>query len=356
MNRTNFDAATERRRFLQGAGALAAAAALPGCIGSSAEEVAVYSSLDREFSDPVLRDFAASTAIATLPKYDVESTKTVGLVNLLIEERARPRCDLFWNNEILHALRLEREGLLATYASPVRDAYPAWASSPDRTWQGFAARARVFLVNKDLARESGFVPASIRDLADERHAGKCSIAKPLFGTTASHAAVLFAMWGEDEAKTFFQGVQRTAKVLSGNRQVAASVAAGETLFGLTDTDDAAVEIAAGAPVEIVYPDQAEGRMGTLLIPNTLCLIKGGPHPENAEKLFDWLLDPQIEARLAEGESQQIPMHRDCTARPALLPTPEPKWAEPDFAAAADAWDDAAAFLRDLFVDAKGSQD
>lgn len=352
MTETTFNPILARRSFLQGAGALAAAAALPGCLRSSAEEVVVYSSLDREFSDPVLRDFAATTGIATLPKYDVESTKTVGLVNLLIEERGRPRCDLFWNNEILHALRLEREGLLESYASPARDAYPAWASSPDRTWQGFAARARIFLVNKDLAQESGFRPTTIRDLSDDRHAGRCSIAKPLFGTTASHAAVLFAMWGEDEAKTFFQGVQRTAKVLSGNRQVAASVAAGETLFGLTDTDDAAVEIAAGAPVEIVFPDQAESQMGTLLIPNTLCLMKGGPHPANAQRLFDWLLDPQIEARLAEGESQQIPLHRDCTARPALLPTPEPKWAEPDFAAAAEAWDEAAAFLRDSFLDAK----
>lgn len=352
MARTICDEALDRRRFLQGAGALATIATLPGCLGSSAEEVVVYSSLDREFSEPVLQDFAASTGIATLPKYDVESTKTVGLVNLLIEERARPRCDLFWNNEILHALRLEREGLLETYASPVRDAFPAWASSPNRTWQGLAARARVFLVNKDLAKESGFRPTTIRDLADERHAGRCSIAKPLFGTTASHAAVLCAMWGKDEAQEFFVGVHRTAKVLSGNRQVAASVASGETVFGLTDTDDAAVEIAAGAPVEIVFPDQAEGRMGTLLIPNTLCLIKGGPHPENARKLFDWLLDPQIEARLAEGESQQIPLHGDCTARPALLPTPVPKWAEPDFAAAADAWDEAATFLRDLFVDAE----
>jgi iron(III) transport system substrate-binding protein len=160
------------------------------------------------------------------------------------------------------------------------------------------------------------------------------------------------MWGADEAQRFFEGVHRTAKVLSGNRQVAASVASGETLFGWTDTDDAAVEIAAGAPVEIVYPDQAADEMGTLLIPNTLCLIKGGPHPENARKLFDWLLDPQIEARLAKGESRQIPLHRDAKARPDVLPTPVPRWAEPDFALAADAWDEAAKFLRDLFVDAE----
>lgn len=346
--------AIARRRFLKTAGALAATASLPGCLGSSEQEVVVYSALDREFSDPVLQDFAGETGIATLPKYDVESTKTVGLVNLLIEEQARPRCDLFWNNEILHALRLQREGLLESYASPRRDGFPAWASSPDQTWQGFAARARVLLFNKALADESGLRPTSIHDLADRRFVGQCSIAKPLFGTTASHAAVLFAMWGAEEARRYFEGVRRTAKVLSGNRQVAASVASGETLFGLTDTDDAAVEIAAGAPVEIVYPDQAGGQMGTLLIPNTLCLIKGGPHPENARKLFDWLLAPQIEARLAEGESRQIPLHSDCDARPDVLPTPTPRWAEPDFPAAADAWDDAARFLRDLFVDAESN--
>ena len=52
------------------------------------------------------------------------------------------------------------------------------------------------------------------------------------------------------------------------------MASGELAFGLTDTDDALEEMAAGMPVAIVYPDQAEGEFGTLFIPNTLALVNG----------------------------------------------------------------------------------
>jgi len=37
-------------------------------------------------------------------------------------------------------------------------------------------------------------------------------------------------------------------------------------------------------------------MGTLFIPNTLAIIKGGPNPEAARQLVDYLLSPEVEAR------------------------------------------------------------
>ena len=46
------------------------------------------------------------------------------LVNALIQEQARPRCDLFWNNEILHTLRLEKMGLLAPYRTDRAAGFP----------------------------------------------------------------------------------------------------------------------------------------------------------------------------------------------------------------------------------------
>ena len=85
-------------------------------------------------------------------------------------------------------------------------------------------------------------PKSIRDLTDPQWYERCAIAKPLFGTTATHAACLFAAWGDAEAKEFLGGVKRNARIMSGNKQVAEAVAAGTLAFGLTDTDDALVEI------------------------------------------------------------------------------------------------------------------
>src|SRR3954469_23453500 len=137
--------------------------ALAGCWNTSSEEVVVYSALDREFAEPVLNEFSRNSGIRVLAKYDDESTKTVGLTNALMQEAGRPRCDVFWNNEIINTLRLEQKGLLEAYHSPVADGYPAMYRSADGTWHGFAARARILIVNTKLVEESRR-PKSIYDL------------------------------------------------------------------------------------------------------------------------------------------------------------------------------------------------
>ena len=256
-----------------------------GCWPASEQEVTVYAALDQEFSKPILEQFESQTGVKVFDKYDVESTKTVGLVSALIQEQNRPRCDVFWNNEILHTLRLKKLGLLDVYFSPSAESFPTNYRSPEGDWHGLAARARVLIVNKDLVPREEF-PDSIHDLADLKWRGKIGIAKPIFGTTATHAAVLFSTWGEERATEFFQAVHDNAKVMSGNKQVAAAVARGNLAFGITDTDDAIIEIDEAWPVEIVFPDQQETGLGSLFVPNTLCIIKGSPNRAHARKLVD----------------------------------------------------------------------
>jgi iron(III) transport system substrate-binding protein len=323
--------------------------AVGGCWSSTDNEVVVYTALDAEFSEPILTDFTAATGIKVRPKFDTESTKTVGLTEAILAEHQRPRCDVFWNNEILNTLRLEQQGLLDIYHPPIADAYPQAVRSPKGTWHGFAARARVLIVNTNLIPEAER-PASILDLVDPKWKGRAAIAKPLFGTTASHAACLFAAWGDDRAKDFFRKVKGNGvQILSGNKQVALSVAAGRAAFGLTDTDDAIIELEKGSPVAIVYPDRAEGQLGTLFIPNTLAIIKGSPHAEAARQLVDFLLSPAVEERLAAGRSAQIPLNPAVQSN-ARVETPQTvKTMQVDFDAAAAKWDEAAKFLRDEFT-------
>lgn len=326
-----------------------ACAAPAGCWRGSGPEVVVYTALDSEFSQPILDDFSRVTGIAVRAKFDVESTKTVGLTQAILAESQRPRCDVFWNNEILNTLRLEGRELLAAYRSPAAKDFPAAFRSARGMWHGFAGRARVLVVNTDLVPE-GRRPQSIEDLADPQWRGKAGMAKPLFGTTATHAACLFAHWGDQRAAQFFQQVKRNqVQILSGNKQVALSVAAGQMAFGLTDTDDAIVEIEKGMPIAIVYPDQGPDQMGTLFIPNTLSIIAGGPNPEAARRLIDYLLSPEVEAKLAAGPSAQIPLNPKVEAAVRVATPQSVKAMAVDFEAAAAKWDTAARFLRDQFA-------
>ena len=324
------------------------AACVGGCV-SRQPEIVVYAALDREFSEPVLDDFAKATGIRVLPKYDDESTKTVGLTSVLIQEASRPRCDLFWNNEILNTLRLEEKGLLAAYHPPAAEAYPEMYRSPEGTWHGFAGRARVLIVNTNLVPEAER-PKSIYDLADPKWKGKTGIARPIAGTTATHAAVLFAALGEAKAKEFFRNLRANeVQVLGGNKQVAQACAAGQIAFGLTDTDDAIIELERAGPVAIVYPDREPKQIGTLFIPNTLAILKKCPHPDAAQKLVDFLLSPAVEAKLAAGASAQIPLNPQVDAKVRVETPKTVKAMAIDFAAAAREWDAVRKFIEAEFL-------
>ena len=331
-----------------------AAALLPvlaGCWSGAGHQVVVYTALDPEFSTQILQDFAQQTGIEALPKFDTEATKTVGLAHAIMAEAPRPRCDVFWNNEILNTLRLQEKGLLTAYISPAAASFPAAFKDPGGMWTGFAARARVLIVNTDRVPPSRR-PASLEDLCDPRWQGQTGIAKPLFGTTATHTACLFAVLGHEQAKQFFLRLKENkVSVQAGNKQVALSVASGRLAFGLTDTDDALVMIDQGYPVTIVYPDQGPAGPGTLFIPNTLAIVKGCPHAPEARHLVDYLLEPATETRLARGPSGQIPLNPAVDVETRVATPHTVKAMQVDFREAAKHWDTAALFVRDHFFTA-----
>ncbi len=291
---------------------LGLAGLLGGCSADPREAVVVYTSLDQPFSEPILRDFETATGVQVQAVYDVEAAKTTGLVSRLAAERSRPRADVFWSSEYAQTLRLKADGLLEAYDSPSAANIPAAYRDPDRFWTGIAVRARVILVNTQLVPSERY-PRSIYDLLDPSWgAGEVGIANPLFGTAATHAAALYAALGAEKAQTFFEQLRESkARVVDGNSVVRDMVASGELKVGLTDTDDAQGAVDKGAPVAVIFPDQSEGAgLGTLLIPNTVALVRGAPHPTAARKLVDYLLSPEVEARLARSGSAQMPVRPD----------------------------------------------
>jgi iron(III) transport system substrate-binding protein len=312
-------------------------------------EVVIYTALDQEFSEPILRRFEEQTGIKVRAKYDTESTKTVGLVNALRAEKAHPRCDVFWNNEILNTQRLKAEGLLAKYEPKAAAGFPAQFRDPDGTWTGLAARARVFLVNTDRVK-AGEEPRGLHDMTDAKWRGQVGLAKPLFGTTASHAACLFAAWGEPRATAFFAALKANqVSIESGNKSVALAVASGKLAFGLTDTDDAIIEVEAGKPVKIVYPDSGPGEGGTLFLPNTLALLAGAPHPAEGQALIEYLLSPEVEIALAAAASAQIPVNPAVTVATRVKTPRDITPMAVDYAAAAGQFATAAAYIENTFL-------
>lgn len=333
------------------------AVASAGCGGCQRadQKVVVYCAQDQEFAEGVFADFGATSGLSVSPKFDTEANKSVSLAAELEAEAARPRAEVHWNNEILGTIRLARKGVYEPYPSPNADPFPAWTKAKDGTWQAFAGRARVLIVNTNLVPDAER-PKSLLDLTQPKWKGKVAIAKPQFGTTATQAACLFEVLGSDAAKQFYRGLKANdVQVVAGNKQTATGVSEGKFAVGLTDTDDALIELNAGKPVAIVFPDRDghpdHPRMGVLYIPNTLAVVKGCPNPAGAKKLVDYLLRAETEAKLATGGGFQIPLNPEVKAElpKALLTPSRAKAMAVDFDKAADLWDEAQTFLRDEFA-------
>lgn len=322
----------------------------PGFHNAAADpkkEVVLYTSLDQIFSEPIVKEFEKETNIKVKVVYDTEAAKTTGMVNRLIAEKNNPCADVFWNNEIVRTIVLKEQGILTPYVSANAGDIPSQFKDKDGFWAGFAARARVLIYNVNLVGEKD-LPDSIFDLTDPKWKGKFALANPLFGTTATQAAALFVNMGDEEAKKFFAALKENgAVIVPGNSTSRDRVVEGELAAGFTDTDDAWMAISDGKPVKMVYPDQAG--LGTMLIPNTVCLIRGSPNPVEGKKLIDFLLSKQVEEKLAFDRGMQIPLRKD-VKKPSHVPDYDSiKIMEVDFNKSAQKLKYSGQYLQELFL-------
>jgi iron(III) transport system substrate-binding protein len=282
--------------------------------GTQTPTVVVYVSHDQVFSEPILNDFENETGIKVRAVYDTEETKSTGVMNRLIAEKNNPQADVYWANEPVRAEVLRQQGIAAPYLSPNAEGIAASFKDPSGYWTGFAARARVLIVNQNATAK----PDSVLAYTDPQWRARAVIANPLFGTTTTEIAALFALWGDEHGQAVMNALRANGIKLSpSNGDSADLVARGEFDFGLVDTDDVVSRVRQQQPVELVYPDQGADGLGCFLVPNAVVLIAGAPHPDTARKLIDYLLSKEVEAKLARSDAAQIPLHAGVDAPPEL---------------------------------------
>jgi iron(III) transport system substrate-binding protein len=208
--------------------------------------------------------------------FDSEAVKTVAIANRLLAERGHPQCDVFWGNEELRTRQLAAEGVFRETN--------AW------TAVGFRSRRLVINTNRMTLAEA---PKSLLELTNAAWRGQMAMAYPLFGTTATHLLALRHRWGDAAWVAWCRALQANHPfVVDGNSVVVQFVARGQARIGLTDSDDIAAAQREGAPVAAL-PLSAE----SLLIPNTVAVVREAPHPEPAQKLYEFLQRPEVVEQL-----------------------------------------------------------
>jgi iron(III) transport system substrate-binding protein len=234
---------------------------------SKSERVIAYCAQDQEYAEAIFRDFQKATGIIVRPVYDNEAVKTVGLANRLVAERAHPRCDVFWGNEEMRTRQLAAQHVFRE----------------TNGWAAFGYRSRRIVINTNHLTLAS-APRSLLDLTNETWRGKVALAYPQFGTTATHFHALRQYWGDERWQAWCRALAANKPLLvDGNSVVVKVVGRGEAWIGLTDSDDIAAGQHEGLPVTPL-PITVE----TLLIPNTVGVVRGASHPEAAQRLFEYL--------------------------------------------------------------------
>lgn len=328
--------------------ALTALLIAPACKRKSGDagQVVLYVSADEHIARDVIDRFQTQTGISVQVVGDTEAKKTTGLVERLRAERNNPQADVLWSSEIGQTILLADEGVFEEHLSDATNNWPREWRDGQRRWFAFAARPRVIVFSPERMSEDQR-PDTWMSLTNARWRDKVVMADPRFGTTGTHLGAMLALW-DRQMPGFFRAwseglAENNVRLLpSGNAGVVEAVASGEADVGMTDADDVWAAKKRGLKVELIYPSHAppanapagddadttaasgtETGTGTLLIPNTVARVKGGPNAANAKLLIDFLLSEEIERLLAESDSHNVPMRENVRGSFPQYAVPDP---------------------------------
>jgi iron(III) transport system substrate-binding protein len=251
---------------------------LVSCRPKHVAAVTIYAAQDQVYAEPILKDFEKQTGVKVRAIYDSEATKTVAIANRLLAERSHPQCDVYWGNEELRTRQLAAQNTFRE----------------TNGWAAFGYRSRRMAVS--ATNSTGATPTSLLELTNAQYRGKVAMAYPLFGSTATHLLALRQHWGAAAWENWCRALAVNKPFLvDGNSVAARMVAKGQVTVALTDSDDIAAEIREGAQLKAL-PLSGE----SLLLPNTVAVIRNAPHPEVAQGLFDYLRSRAVTERLVQA--------------------------------------------------------
>jgi iron(III) transport system substrate-binding protein len=261
---------------------LAVSLALVGA--SAAQEVIVYTSYEKEDLAPYKAAFEKDVpGIAIRWVHDANGVITARL----LAEKANPRADAVWGVAASSLGQLADADVLLPYSPPGVAKIPAKFRDPTEPprWIGNSAWVAAIVYNEAEGKKLGIPkPESWTDLIKPAYKGKVVMPHPLSsGTGFLDVSAWLQGMGEEAGWRFMDALHVNIwRYTHSGSQPATLAARGEAVVGIAFDIRAARELAQGAPIQIVFPQEALGWEM-----NAFAIAKGAPHLEAARKLADW---------------------------------------------------------------------
>jgi iron(III) transport system substrate-binding protein len=236
------------------------------------------------------------------PQITVDNYRAGGAAltsKILTEFRAGKMADVIILNPTPAWVLIDR-GLVNPYSSPALEAVRDEFRSPTNLWVVMSHYLLVTGYNtRSLAKES--LPGSYQDLLNKKWTKQIGIDQ----TDWDWFQVLANSWGERNAVDFLQGLMSLQpNVRRGHTLQAQLLAAGEFSISSVLYDYRVKQMKLqGAPIDgIVLPP-------AVVQPDIVLQAKGGPHPNAAALLMDWLLSREAQT-LVEQDFRRNSARKD----------------------------------------------
>lgn len=263
------------------------------------ETLVIYSARNERLNNIVIPAFEAKTGIK-VEMITGSSGEVLQRVKSEVET-GNVTVDIHWAAD--ETMLAANRDLFEVYVSTENDALvPLFQNDGTNCFNNAYAEPNVMIVNTKLLAEMGIEVNGYADLIQPELKGKIISADPANSSSAFQCLIgmLYGMGNGDpmskEAWDFIDKflVNLDGKVASSSSQVYNGVANGEYAVGLS-YEDPCVELQAKGeqPVKVVYAVE-----GTIFPGESVQIIKGAPHMENAKKFVDFVLSEESQNAVA----------------------------------------------------------
>lgn len=286
---------------------------------SDAKELVIYSGRKENLVQPVIEAFERETGIKVVMK----AASATELANLIMEEKSKPKADIYLSNDAGALEKLREDNALEPYTSEHLKVVPADLKAPDNTWHAVTVRSRVIMYNKNLVSEAE-LPKTLKELADPKWKGQIGMATGANESVIANVTALRMVEGDQATEKFLNDLKENGiKVYKGHGDVRMAVGRGEIKLGWVNhyyfhqqLDEKDYN-----QVGVVYPDQ-HGDGLTVNISGA-AIVKNGQHLHNARRFMDFLLTPDIQKLFAEV-NYELPVLPGVATREGVKPLAEVK--------------------------------
>lgn len=260
----------------------------------------------------------AYTAKTGVPVTIRKGTDTV-MANQIMQEGDHTPADVFLTENSPAMALVESAGLFAPVADATLEAVPEEFRPASGMWTGIAARSTVFAYNTELLAEAD-LPGSVLDLAEPAWKGRWGAAPAGPDFQAIVSAVL-QLEGPEVTGEWLAGLKRNALAYRGNFEALRGANVGEVdgsliyhyyYFG----DQAGTGESSDKTALHYFGDEDPGAFVSI---SGGGVLSASDNPEAAQDFLAFVIGPEGQAILRDGDSFEYPIASGIEANPALPP-------------------------------------